>query len=109
MEAPSGVEPLIAALQTAPFTLGYGASLHMWWSQRDLNPCFRLEGRRPCRLDDGTVDHSVLLRGDDGCVNLDQPLGRRWEYLYFHDRTLSGASTPHRPSAPGSDADQGRR
>lgn len=29
MEAPSGVEPLIAALQTAPFTLGYGASVHV--------------------------------------------------------------------------------
>jgi hypothetical protein len=25
MEAPSGVEPLIAALQAAPFALGYGA------------------------------------------------------------------------------------
>ncbi len=57
MEAPSGVEPLIAALQAAPFALGYGASVHMWWSQRDLNPCFRLEGRRPNRLDDGTAGH----------------------------------------------------
>ena len=25
MEAPSGVEPLITALQTVPFPLGYGA------------------------------------------------------------------------------------
>jgi hypothetical protein len=57
MEAPSGVEPLFAALQAAPFALGYGASVHMWWSQRDLNPCFRLEGRRPYRLDDGTAGH----------------------------------------------------
>ncbi len=57
MEAPSGVEPLIAALQAAPFALGYGASVYGWWSQRDLNPCFRLEGRRPDRLDDGTPGH----------------------------------------------------
>ena len=33
LEAPSGIEPLIAVLQTAPLTFGYGASVNELFRQ----------------------------------------------------------------------------
>jgi hypothetical protein len=40
MEAPSGVEPLTAALQAAPFALGYGALMRHLVVPMGLEPMF---------------------------------------------------------------------
>ena len=41
-------------VQAAHLLLVQRLEAHLWWSQWEMNPCFRLKGRRPHTLDDGT-------------------------------------------------------